>query len=317
MAKLDVAGSLKKKIGPQPAWAWLLEGTAGLWWWRKTHASSTLSGSSSGAQFDPYAAAGGYSDPYGGSGSTGGGSGSGTTDPGVPPASASVPGPDQSAVSGVPTLGDSVAGGETVVGGNAVSGASTTGLLWAGQTFTSQADFKAYLKKHGLSVAGFAAKHPAAYAIYLGLPKGGKAGALRAKLTGKKKASGSKKRQTVTAKAPKGPRHRKTADQATPHHTGTRAGATTPSAGKTTRHRATTHHPAGKPKHKQSRVRGSHGGTEPTGAGRGGDPTPPKPTIQPRRPYQTPAPIIHHQQPKKKRQPRHKRVVHHAYRGRH
>lgn len=50
--------------------------------------------------------------------------------------------------------------------------ASTNGLEWDGTTFKSRADFNAYLKSKGLSVKQFAARHPAAYAIYLALPSG-------------------------------------------------------------------------------------------------------------------------------------------------
>lgn len=46
------------------------------------------------------------------------------------------------------------------------------GLSWDGQTFRSKAAFVAYLKAHGLSLAGFALRHPAAYATYASLPPG-------------------------------------------------------------------------------------------------------------------------------------------------
>lgn len=45
-------------------------------------------------------------------------------------------------------------------------------LNWAGVNFTTQAQFDAYLKSHGLTVKTFAARHPAAYKIYSNLAKG-------------------------------------------------------------------------------------------------------------------------------------------------
>lgn len=50
--------------------------------------------------------------------------------------------------------------------------ASTNPLSWGGTSFTTRAQFNAWLGSHGGSLKQFAVTHPAAYAQYLGLPAG-------------------------------------------------------------------------------------------------------------------------------------------------
>lgn len=45
-------------------------------------------------------------------------------------------------------------------------------LDWGGQSYTTRAQFNAYLKSKGISAAQFATNHPAAYSHYLALPAG-------------------------------------------------------------------------------------------------------------------------------------------------
>lgn len=65
-------------------------------------------------------------------------------------------------------------------------------LEWGGKTFTSQAQFKAWLSQHGVTHAGFALKHPAANKILRSLPAGSPSVSVSAQRSSR--SSGTKKR---------------------------------------------------------------------------------------------------------------------------
>lgn len=229
---LDVKKALTRKIGPQPAWAWLAEGGGALWLWRRKTAGATTAGatpadstSSVGVPIDTGGGSGGggFSGGGSGGGDTGGGSGGGGT---VAPPTTTLP-PDTT-----PQAPTSPAAPQPTATLTA-QGFPAGNLLWGNTMFTSQAQFNAYLKSKGLSVGQFARNHPAAYAIYLGLPAGSKAAKakhLARRATGRAKPKGKtgshraaptvrKRSATATTRKPRTDhRHRSTLGRARVAH---------------------------------------------------------------------------------------------------
>lgn len=208
-----VMEALKRKLGPQPAWAWLSELAGGLYLYRKHQAASAAATTGTGATAQTVPASSDYYSSWP-SGAGGGGGGapaqpsSDTTGPGTPvvydPTTDSYQpsGDHTNPLQPAPT-GDGTTTTTTTTGGGGgnpnpwlppasrprgklsqsvahpvailPAGHERPGaaLLWGGQTIVSKRQFQDWARAHGTTVQRILSNHPGARQIYDQLPAGG------------------------------------------------------------------------------------------------------------------------------------------------
>src|SRR5487761_1781644 len=185
----EVKRALARKFGPLPAWGWASLSAGGLVVYRHFRPGTSTAAATTAAATDTTAAAaqaaqptsyqdyptsGGGSSGGGGNGSGGGGTsyytpGADTYPTGPAPADSNPPPPPPSDVVPPATTGDGApAAPQARPRGSSqplIPGALTP-LQWGGETFTTKAEFDAWAKAHGTSVARELSAHPEASRIY-------------------------------------------------------------------------------------------------------------------------------------------------------
>lgn len=204
--------ALVRKLGPQPAWAWLSELAGGLYLYRKHQANTAAAGASTTAAALPaasdYTGTGGYAPASSSPTDSGGLAAGDQSQPGStssPPvvydpltdsylstiagelATQQTPPPDTTPTATPTTTPPGTIGNQTVrprysqpvlAPGSpgtvpTLTGGNETPFIWGGRVFVTKQQFQDWAKAHGTSVARELAKHPEASRLYGQLETGG------------------------------------------------------------------------------------------------------------------------------------------------
>lgn len=185
MSTSKVKAALTRKLGPLPAWLWLVIVGGGIYYWRHRNAAASAAVATGTAAGVPAGAGSGIGGSTG-SGDSGGGGGGDLPQPPIAGAGGTaswdplqqpggtdtitVPGMDTAPAPGdVPTTAPTAAPSPLRRGSSqplTAAPGTVQPLFWGGQTFVSKSAFDRWASQHGTNTNAILALHPEAARIY-------------------------------------------------------------------------------------------------------------------------------------------------------